>query len=66
MKTSISFWASKVLLTAVRFQIFTLLAQKGAMSGNEIKSQLGLQCTSRYAYDFLDAQTSMRQRCHSL
>ena len=59
MKTGTAFWASKVLLTAVRFQLFTLLAEKGNMSGSEIKSQLGLQCSERHVYDFLDALTSM-------
>ncbi len=59
MKTSTAFWASKVLLTAVRFQLFTLLAEKGTISGSDAKSQLGLQCSDRHVYDFLDALTSM-------
>jgi precorrin-6B methylase 2 len=59
MKTGTAFWASKVLLTAVRFQLFTMLAQKGTMPASEIKSQLGLQCSDRHVYDFLDALTSM-------
>lgn len=51
------FWASKILLSAVKFQIFTTLAERKTMSAMEIKSHLGLQCTDRHVYDFLDALT---------
>lgn len=45
------FWASKVLLTAVNMGLFTLLAE-GGLSGQEIKTKLGLH--ERSLYDFLD------------
>ena len=57
MKIGTGFWASKILLSAVNFELFTLLAQNGKMSAPEIKSHLGLNCTDRHAYDFLDALT---------
>ena len=59
MKTGTAFWASKVLLSAVRFQIFTLLAQEKSISAMELKARLGLQCSDRHIYDFLDALSSM-------
>lgn len=49
------FWASKILLTAVEFQLFTRIAKQGSMTANEIKSTLALNCTDRHLYDFLDA-----------
>lgn len=57
MKIGTGFWASKILLTAVNFQLFTKLAEKKTMSAKEIKSILGLKCTERNVYDFLDALT---------
>ena len=42
MQIGMGFWASKVLLTAVNFGLFTRLAEQGAMSAAEIKSALGL------------------------
>jgi hypothetical protein len=57
MQTGTGFWASKILLSAVNFQLFTMLAERKAMSAKDIKSQLGLNCTDRNVYDFLDTLT---------
>ncbi len=57
MKIGTGFWASKVLLSAVKFQLFTRLAEKKSMSAIEIKNALGLQCTDRNVFDFLDTLT---------
>jgi hypothetical protein len=59
MQIASGFWASKILLSAVKFQIFTTLAQKKSMSARDIKSHLGLKCTDRNVYDYLDALTSL-------
>jgi hypothetical protein len=55
MKIGTGFWASKILLSAVKFQIFTTLAGKKSMTAKEIKAHLGLQCTDRNVYDYLDS-----------
>lgn len=55
MQIGSGFWASKILLTAVQFQLFTHLAKQGSMAAKEIKSELNLNCTDRHLYDFLDA-----------
>jgi hypothetical protein len=52
-----AFWPSKILLTAVHFQLFTFLAERVKMSGPQIKQMLNLNCTDRNVYDFLDALT---------
>ncbi|MEO8588980.1 MAG: methyltransferase [Flavobacteriales bacterium] len=57
MKIGMGFWASKTLLTAVRFELFTHLASQGGMSAEQVKQALGLKCTDRHAYDFLDTLT---------
>lgn len=57
MKIGTGFWASKILLTAVSFQLFTTLAEKKTMKAREIKDILALKCTDRNVYDFLDALT---------
>jgi O-methyltransferase/methyltransferase family protein len=57
MKIGTGFWASKVLLSAVNFQLFTKLAERKSMSAPAIKTALGLQCTDRNVYDFLDTLT---------
>lgn len=59
MQVGLGFWPSKILLTAVKFQLFTLLAQKGMLSAGEIKDKLELQCTDRHVYDFLDTLTGL-------
>lgn len=58
MKIGTGFWASKILLSAVKFQIFTTLAEKKTMSALELKSLLGFNCTDRNVYDYLDALTT--------
>lgn len=54
MKIGSGFWASKILLTAVNFHLFTKLAENKSMSAAEVKNELGLQCTDRSVFDFLD------------
>ena len=51
------FWASKVLLTAVNFELFTHLAKQPNQSAKTLKSLLNLKCTDRNTYDFLDCLT---------
>lgn len=60
MQVGTGFWASKILLSAVKFQLFTTLAEKKSMTAYEIKSHLGLKCTDRNVFDFLDALTTFR------
>ena len=55
MQIGTGFWASKILLSAVHFELFTRLAERGKMSGAEIKSMLNFQCSDRHVYDYLDA-----------
>jgi O-methyltransferase domain/Dimerisation domain len=57
MKIGSGFWASKILLTAVNFQLFTKLAEKESMSAAQIKNVLELRCTDRNVFDFLDTLT---------
>lgn len=57
LKIGTGFWASKILLTAVNFQLFTKLAGKRSKSAYEIKNLLGLHCSDRHVYDFLDTLT---------
>ncbi|MEO8582176.1 MAG: methyltransferase [Flavitalea sp.] len=54
MQIGTGFWASKILLSAIKFQLFTKLAAKKKMSGQEIKKTLDLKCSDRHLYDFLD------------
>ena len=58
MQTGLGFWASKTLLTAVNLKLFTHLAERGKLSGVQIKKIFGFQCTDRNVYDFLDTLTS--------
>ncbi|SMO73570.1 methyltransferase [Solitalea koreensis] len=58
MQIGTGFWASKILLAAVKFELFTTLSEKKSMSAVEIKAHLGLKCTDRNVYDFLDALTT--------
>jgi predicted O-methyltransferase YrrM len=58
MQIGTGFWASKVLLSAVKFQIFTTLAERKSMSAAEIKSHLGFKCTDRNVFDYLDTLTT--------
>lgn len=52
MQTATAFWASKVLLTAVEFDLFTVLGDK-AMTATELGDQLDIH--PRGIYDFFDA-----------
>jgi len=56
LETGLAFFSSKVLLTAAKLDMFTLLAD-GGKSANEIATALGLQ--QRGLYDFLDALVSL-------
>lgn len=51
------FWASKVLLTAVNFDLFTLLAESTPLTAAGLKQKLNLHCSDRNVYDFLDTLT---------
>ena len=52
MQTATAFWASKVLLTAVEFDLFTVL-NDDVMSAEQLGNKLGIH--SRGTYDFFDA-----------
>ena len=56
MEVGLGFWPSKVLLTATKLGLFTLLAD-GGLSGSEIRSKLGLH--ERSLYDFLDTLVAL-------
>ncbi|OQP61721.1 methyltransferase [Niastella vici] len=58
MQVGMGYWASKVVLTAVKFELFTLLANEPS-SGKKIKEKLGMHCSDRHVYDFLDALVSL-------
>ncbi len=58
MKIGTGFWASKILLSAVKFQLFTVLAERKSMSASEIKDYFGFHCTLRHVYDYLDTLTT--------
>ncbi len=58
MQIGTGFWASKILLSAIKFQLFTKLAERKKMSAKEIKTDLNLKCTDRHLFDFLDALTA--------
>src|SRR5687767_11778417 len=55
MKIGTGFFASKILLAAIHFDLFTLLSERKSMSGQAIKSMLNFECSDRHLYDFLDA-----------
>ncbi|HTE29585.1 MAG TPA: methyltransferase [Chryseolinea sp.] len=58
MQIGTGFWASKILLSAVKFEIFTTLAEKKSLSAAEIKKLLHFKCTDRNVFDYLDALTT--------
>jgi hypothetical protein len=58
MQIGMGFWPSKVLLSAVKLGLFTELGA-GPLSGAEIKQKLGLRCTDRHVFDWLDALVSL-------
>lgn len=51
------FWASKVLLAAVDFDLFTLLTESSPMTAAQLKQKLNLHCSDRNMFDFLDTLT---------
>jgi len=57
MQTATGFWASKTLLTAVEFDLFTTLGA-GAMTAPELGEELGLH--ERGIYDFFDALVALK------
>lgn len=58
IQTGFAFWASKVLLTAVEFGVFTVLGAEGRKTGAELGKELGLH--SRAIADFFDALVAMK------
>lgn len=59
MQVSTGFWASKTLFSAVEFGLFTTLAEKGPQTAMALKKEMGLGCSDRHVYDFLDALTAL-------
>ena len=57
MQTATGFWASKVLLTAVEFDLFSTLGD-GAMTASQLGEELGLH--PRGTYDFFDALVALK------
>lgn len=57
LQTATAFWPSKVLLTAVEFDLFTLLAER-PMTAAELEQKLQLR--SRATRDFLDALVALK------
>jgi hypothetical protein len=57
LQTGFGFWNSKVLLTAVTFDLFTKLGQR-RVTGEQIGKEVGLH--SRGIADFLDALVAMK------
>src|SRR5690349_5716916 len=57
LQTGLGFWSSKVLLTAVKLDLFTLLSH-GNKSAKEIAKALKLQ--QRGLYDFLDTLVAFK------
>ena len=57
MQTATAFWASKVLLTAAEFDLFTTLGG-GSMTASELGERLGLH--PRGIYDFFDALVALK------
>src|SRR3954468_20189538 len=58
MQIGMGFWASKVLLAAVKLELFTLLATK-PLSAKEIQENLHLNCILRHVFDWLDTLVSL-------
>jgi len=57
LQTAFGFWNSKLLLTAVTFDLFTRLRQR-RLTGAQIGRELGLH--PRGIADFLDAVVAMK------
>lgn len=58
LQTGMSFWTAKVLLSAVKLKLFTVLAGR-PLKGPQIREALTLQTTQRHVYDWLDALVSL-------
>jgi len=58
MQIGMGYWASKALLAAVKFGLFTHLADT-KLSGKDIKQKLSLNTTDRHVYDWLDTLVSL-------
>lgn len=58
MQVGFGFWPAKVLLSAVKLNLFTFLGD-GSRSTIEIKDHLKLQTTTRHVCDWLDALVSL-------
>src|SRR6185503_8205614 len=57
LQTAFGFWSSKVLLTAVEFELFTKLGDRH-ITGAELGEELGLH--PRAISDFFDALVAMK------
>jgi len=57
LQTATAFWASKVLLTAVEFDLFSVLADE-PITAEELGRTLGLH--PRGTYDFFDALVALK------
>ncbi len=57
MQTATAFWASKVLLTAVEFDLFTTLGNE-SMTAQQLGEKLGLH--PRGTYDFFDTLVALK------
>src|SRR5438093_424605 len=56
LQIGMGFWASKTLLAAIKFNLFTVLGS-GPLKAGDIRKKLGLH--ERSLYDFLDALVSL-------
>ena len=56
LQTATAFWASKVLITAVDFDLFSTIGD-GAMTATQLGDALGLH--PRGTYDFFDALVAL-------
>ena len=59
MQVTTGFYSSKILMSAVNFGLFTMLAEKKSMSARQIKSVLNFKCTDRQLFDYLDSLLGM-------
>ena len=58
MQIGMGFWASKAMLTAVKLDLYTMLAPQ-SLSEKQIKEKLGFNCSDRHVYDWLDTLVSL-------
>lgn len=58
LQIGMGFWPAKVLLTAVKTGLFTLLGTS-PMTGKDIKEKLGFGTTDRHVFDWLDCLVSL-------